>query len=286
VKRIWSVYNPDAEEILQRENAQLNAPRLKGWADNFMGRNLGKVVKDRYSKVSSVLGMSAAELAALNTGIYAGLSRESHANLRLDPASLRVAPDGTFTVVEHTIDELAKNKLVLGCISSSLDEATVALRYTIATRERQQSAELRAKAARLAEKALAPGFKPDLGLQLLRAGGASTTFHFANVPVRKVGILPDGTVSWSSEITLEGQEVYAATFDVPGLLVPELTCALGVDIQNLTPSVELKRHVLLQPITLQLDCTLGNIQQSSSDSFVPLCVTKLSIQDARPKKPN
>jgi hypothetical protein len=93
-------------------------------------------------------------------------------------------------------------------------------------------------------------------------------------------------VSWSSEITLEGQEVYAATFDVPGLLVPELTCALGVDIQNLTPSVELKRHVLLQPITLQLDCTLGNIQQSSSDSFVPLCVTKLSIRDARPKKPN
>ena len=131
----------------------------------------------------------------------------------------------------------------------------------------------------MAGKPLAPGFKPVLGLHLMRGGGASTTFHFSNVPVRKVGILPDGTVSWSSEITLEEQALYIATFDVPQLLVPELQRALGVESGALTAGPQVRKHSLMQPRTVRLDCTLGAIQDSSGGSFVPLFVTRIVMQE-------
>jgi hypothetical protein len=288
IQRIWAAYNSNAEKILHHENAQLDAfQKNRGRAHNFMGRDIGKIVEERYAKLDVAFGKSAAELSALNSGIYAALSRESHAHLRVDPAALRVAPDGTVSIVQQKVDETSKNKLVLGCISSSLTEAISGLSYLIDIREKRRSAELEREAARLAEKPLAPGFKPDLGLHLMRSGGTSTTFHFSNVPVQKVGILPNGTVSWSSEITLGEQEVYTATFDVPQLLVPELERALEVESSSLTPGSQVKRHRLMQPRTVRLDCTLGEIQNSSGGSFVPLSVTKIVIQEIEPgNRPN
>jgi hypothetical protein len=118
-------------------------------------------------------------------------------------------------------------------------------------------------------------------------GGALTTFHFASVPVRKVGILPDGTVSWSSEITLEEQAVYIGTFDVPQLLVPELQRALAVESGALTPAPQVRKYSLIQPRTVRLACTLGAIQDSSGDSFVPLLVTRIVMQETGPEnRPN
>lgn len=134
-------------------------------------------------------------------------------------------------------------------------------------------------AGRLAEMPQAPGFKPDLGLHLLCSGGKSTTYHFSNVPVEKVGILPNGSVSWSSEITFGEQEVYIATFDVPQVFVPELQRALEVESSVLTPGLPVRRHRLMQPRKIRLDCTLGEIQNSSSGSFVPLSVTKIVSQE-------
>lgn len=288
IQRIWAVYNPDAEKILRDENAQLDAfQKDHGRADNFMGRNIGKIVEERYSKLAVAFGKSAAELRELNSGIYAALSRESHAHLRVDPEALRVAPDGTVSIVPQKVDETSKNNLVLGCISSSLAEASAGLSYLVESRQRRRSAELEREAARLAETPLAPGFKPDLGLHLMRCGGTSTRFHFSNVPVRKLGILPNGTVSWSGEITLGEQEVYIATFEVPQLLVPELERALEVESSALTPGSQAKKHSLMQPRTVRLDCTLGEIQTPSGDPFVPLLVTKIVTQEIEPRnRPN
>lgn len=288
IQGIWAVYNSNADKILRDQNAQLGGfQKDRGKPDNFMGKNLGKIVEERYPRLAVALGKSAAELSKLNSGIYAGLSRESHAHLCVDAAALRVAPDGTVSIVPQKIDETSKNKLVLGCIISSLTEASAALSYLIDSRQRRRSAEMEREAERLAEKPLAPGFKPDLGLQLMRGGGTSTTFHFSNVPVLKVGILPNGTVSWSSEITLGDQEVYIATFDVPQVLVPELERALDVESSALTSSSRVKTHKLMQPRMVRLDCTLGEIQNSSGGPFVPLSVTNIGIQEIEPgDRPN
>jgi len=53
----------------------------------------------------------------LNAGIYTALSHESHAHLLGDPASLRVAVDGAVSIVSQKVDEISRNKLVVGCIS-------------------------------------------------------------------------------------------------------------------------------------------------------------------------
>jgi hypothetical protein len=282
MQRIWTAYKPDAEKILHRENAKLDQ-KNRGGADNFMGRNLGKIVEERYPKLALPFGKSAAELSELNSGIYAALSRESHARLRLDLAGLRVAPDGSVEIVSQKVDEAGKNKLILGCVSSSLTEARAALTCLIDGRKKQRSTELAREAARLVQMPIAPGFKPDLGLHLMRGGGAFTTFHFLNVPIQKVGILPDGTVRWSGNITFEDQEVYIATFDVPQLLVLELASALGIEGGVFAPSRDVKKHTLTQPKTLRLECTLGGIEESSGGAFVPLSVRKMAVQDVKSK---
>jgi hypothetical protein len=41
----------------------------RGGADNFMGRNIGKIVEERYPKLAGALGMRAADLGELNSGI-------------------------------------------------------------------------------------------------------------------------------------------------------------------------------------------------------------------------
>ena len=288
IQRIWAAYNPSAEKILRDENTQLDTfQKNRAGADNFMGRNIGRVVEERYPKLAFAVGKSAAELSELNAGIYAGLSRESHAHLRVDAAALRVEQDGTVSIIPGKADEETKNRLILGCVSSSLTEASGALSYLIGDRERRRSAELEREAARLSAEPLAPGFKPDLGLFLMSRGGASTTFHFPNVPIQKVGIMPNGTVSWSSEITLEEQNVYVATFDVPVLLVPQLQKALALDSGALAPGSKLKKYALDQQRTVQLACTLGGIQNSSGGSFVPLSVSKIVMQEVEPDtRPN
>jgi len=283
LQQIWVTYNIDAEKILRRENAQLDGfQKNRGAADNFMGRNLGRVVQERYAKLADVFGKSAAELGKLNSGIYAALSRESHAQLRLDLERLRVAPDRTVTIIPRKVDEATKDKLILGCVTSSLSEARAALSYLVDTLQKHRLEELANAAGRLAKLPIAAGFKPDLGLHLMRLGRAYTTFHFPNVPIQKVGILVDGTVRWSGNITFEDQEVYCATFDVPQCLVPELASRLGIEGAVFAPSPELKKHTLALPRTLRLECALGEIEASPGDAFVPLSVKSIAVQEAAP----
>ena len=66
-------------------------------------------------------------------------------------------------------------------------------------------------------------------------------------------------------------------------LCPSSQRALEVESSVLTPGSQVKKHRLMQPRTVRLDCTLGEIQNSSGDSFVPLLVTKIVIQEIEPE---
>ncbi len=55
--------------------------------------------------------------------------------------------------------------------------------------------------------------------------------------------------------------------------------ALGVKNSAFAPGSQVKKHRLTQPRTIRLDCTLGEIQNSSGDAFVPLSVTRIVIQE-------
>jgi hypothetical protein len=120
-------------------------------------------------------------------------------------------------------------------LDTSLTEANAAINYLTQRLAQQRSEQLRPAAANLAAKPLPPHFKPDLGLHLIKEGGAAMTFRFPNVPVQKLGILPDGTIRWSGNITLAVGKVYICTFDVPRPLAPALARALGVDHSFLAP---------------------------------------------------
>jgi hypothetical protein len=172
--------------------------------------------------------------------------------------------------------------LILGCVTSSLTEARAALSYLVETLQKHRLAELANAADHLTKRTIAAGFKPDLGLHLMRLGGAYATFHFSNVPIQKVGILVDGTVRWSGNIAFEDQEVYCATFDVPQGLVPELVSRLGIEDAVFAPSPELKKHTLALPRTLRLECALGEIEASPGDAFVPLLVKSIVVQEGEP----
>src|SRR5262249_15520266 len=163
-------------------------------------------------------GKPVQQLKELHRGIYAGLSRESHSRTRLDQAALRISADGTVTVIPQKVDHAMKEKLVLGCVSSSLAQTDAALAYLLDSRQKARVKELERHAADLPQETLPPNFKPDLGLHLIKHGGTSTTFHFPGVPITKFGILTDGTVSWSSNVALAEQEIFIATFDVPRTL--------------------------------------------------------------------
>jgi hypothetical protein len=85
-----------------------------------------------------------------------------------------------------------------------------------------------------------------------KEGGGAMTFRFPSVPVQKLGILPDGTIRWSGNITLAVGKVYICTFDVPRPLAPDLARALGVDHALLAPDTELKKHSFKEPVLLFL----------------------------------
>lgn len=276
MQHIWCAHNQDAVALLHEETARLDAFQKARTPDNFMGADLGDIVDQRHAKMASASGKPVQQLKELDRGIYAGLSRESHSRTRLDPAALRISADGTVTVIPQKVDHAMKEKLVLGCISSSLAETDAALAYLLDSRQKARAKELERRAADVAQETLPPNFKPDLGLHLMKHGGTSTTFHFPGVPITKFGILTDGTVSWSSNVALTEQEIFIATFDVPRTLAADLASALGVDGAFLSPSTQLGKQSLASSVLLTLDCTLGEIRESAGGTFAPLCVIKIA----------
>jgi hypothetical protein len=276
LRDIWARYNQKAQAIIQDENARLDSFQKQRKPDNFMGDDLAAVVERRYSRLSIAAGKSVSDLTDLNRGIYTALSRESHARVRLDPAALKIAPDGSVSVIPQLVDPIAKTTLVLGCLASSLAETGAALAYLVEHRRSENDERVRLRAADLATTPLPPNFKPDLGLHLLHNGGGQSWFRFPNVPVQKLGFRPDGIGTWSGNILFTEVQEYIATFDVAPRLVPDLARALQMDVRELRPSKTPRKHILTQPGFVSVDCRLGEVHESETDSFVPLFVTKVA----------
>jgi hypothetical protein len=160
-------------------------------------------------------------------------------------------------------------------LDSSLAEAQAAVTYLAQRRRHEEDEAITLTADRFAHALLPSKFKPDLGLHLMRLGGNRTRFHFAHAHVETVGIVPDGTVTWSVETSFGNQE-FIATFDVPQGLVLCLAMALGVEPRLLQPTAELRKHRLCGPTLISLECTLGAVQTISRDTFVPLIAANVA----------
>jgi len=272
MREMWAPYCPEADALLSSEATWLDKHFRKP-PDNFLGRDLAEVVQERHARVFNAAESLPAEVLSLNKGIYSALSRESHARLRLEPAAFIFGRDGTVEVLPRPIDEAGRRDTLRSCITMSLTEATGALSYRLSIRERDDVATRQAIASQILE-ALPPGFKPDLGLHLTRQGGSATTFHFLEVPIYKLGVLPEGLACWSAGIVI-GDQAFIATFDVPATGLPDLAAAIGVPPQTLRPSAELVKHVLDGPPRVNVECRLGEVQRNIDQAFVPLVVRRV-----------
>ena len=275
MRDIWIPHNGAAEELLKSEGAHLKENRKKKPRppDNFMGKDLADIVQDRYSRMFGPDRIPR-NVKQLNRGIYASLSRDSHARLRLEPAALTIQPNGTVRVIPRCLDESTRRRTLLHCLESSLTEALSAASYLRDARKRADAEKRQSMASHAIAGGLPSGFSPDLGLHLEHSGGAETAFHFQNVPIRKLGILPNGIARWSDNIIL-GDREYIATFDVPAVLCIDLAHALGVSSTMLEPNREVVKHNLDVPPIIGMECTLGEMQRSGHETFIPLVVKRI-----------
>jgi hypothetical protein len=275
MEQAWSKHNEKAATFLRSEDAWLN--QHKG-PDNFLKANLAAVVQGRRDRIFDGSRPFPEEIAALDRGIYAALSRESHAGLRMQPVALAVSFDGVVDVIPHPSDEAARRRTLLNCLELSLSEATGALSFLLRSRERDEAARLKATTANVSET-LRPGFRPDLGLYLARAG-ATTCLRFPGVPVYKLGVFPDGTARWSANVVVDDRE-FIGTFEVPATMLGELAAALAIPASALQPACTLARHVLDGPPRITVDCILGQVQQNAAETFVPLVATCVAGEGCR-----
>lgn len=281
MRDMWVPHNGEADGLLADESAHLkeNGKKKPRPPDNFMGKDLADVVQDRYQRVfgSAVVN---GDVKQLDRGIYAALSRDSHARLRIEAAALTILPDGTVRVIPLRIDETSRRRTLLHCLESSLAEAVGAVSYLLEARGRADAEKLRWLAGRASADDLRPGFNPDLGLHLARSGGAATAFNFFSVPIQKLGVLPNGTACWSASLVL-GDREYIATFDVPPVLRNDLARAVGILPAVLQPSREIVKHNFEGLPRVGLECTLGELQRNAKETFVPLVVRRVVAEVLR-----
>ena len=278
MRELWSPHNDEAAELLDSEAAAL---KEKKRPDNFMGRDLAEVVQERYQKIWPA-GIPS-EVKELNRGIYSALSRDSHARLRTQPAALTFQSNGMVRVISRSIDETARRSTLLHCLDASLTEAVGAVSYLLDSR-READARNQSLAERMIGYDLPQGFRPDLGLHLANSGATETTFHFVNVPIRKLGILPNGVASWSANIVLANVE-YIVTFDVPAILLSDLAHAVGLSPINLTSNRQIVKEVFDDPRLVRVQSTLGERQTNGDEVFVPLVVKRVTTADVATPPP-
>ena len=275
LRDIWRAYCPDAEVILSQENDRLRANEVKRGPDNFMCQDLARLVQERYPRALATAGISLAELESMNRSIYAFLSRESHARLRVDPLGYRISADGSVTIIQRKTDDAAKQESALRCLDSSISEAIGALSYLLERRERERTDQIRRAAVQASEESLPPGFDRDLGLHLASFEVGSAPIDFPSVPVQKVGVLPDGTVTWSAGARF-GEDMFLASFDVPSARVLDLARALRIRPAVLRRTGALHKHTLPRAMRIDLQCRLGAVQRTTNQTFLPFVVERVS----------
>jgi hypothetical protein len=165
MRDIWRPHNEQADGLLANASARLwdNGKKKPRPPDNFMGRDLADVVQERYPRIFGAAGTHS-DVKQLNRGIYAALSRDSHARLRIELAALTILPSGTVRVIPRRVDETARRRTLLRCLESSLTEAIGAVSYLLETRRQTDAEKLRSIADRAIANDLPPSFSPDLGL--------------------------------------------------------------------------------------------------------------------------
>jgi hypothetical protein len=245
--------------------------------DNFMGRDLAVLVGERYPKLFGH-PIEPSNINELNRGIYAGLSRDSHARLRLEPKAFHVLADGTVEVETQPLDERGKLRTLVGCLDQSALEALAALRYLDERRKAQ-----RQKPSVSAQEGARPrGYRPDLGLHLIQAVRVGTRFHFTAVPVGRLGVYPSGMLSWSANVLLDDGE-YIATFDVSPVLHSQMTTALGVTPQDVASRQDFWVFGAPTGARVNVQCSLGEAQAGATERFAPFVIESVSAaRDSAP----
>jgi hypothetical protein len=273
MRTIWTPYNSEADELLACADSSLKETRGKNGRlpDNFMQLDLADVVQERYAKIwpKKMPG----EVKQMNRGIYSLLSRDSHARLRLEPAALTVGVDGVVRVIPRRVDERPRQRTLLRCLELCHYEAIGALSYLFAHRSPSSSRQHPPGSLSLGS-ALRHEFLPDLGLHVAGGVDRETVLRFTAVPIQRLGVLPDGTVSWSANRNIAGRE-YAATFDAPNALRTEMAEAIDIPEERLSPET---RHEIGGRL-VDVECKLGAMQRSENDAFVPFIVCKITTAD-------
>jgi hypothetical protein len=268
---MWPPYNPEANELLDEALSRLKQEGGKR-PDNFVRADLAEVVQSRYPRIAGLMGLKD-EIKGFNRGIYAALSRDSHARLRTEIAALEFHEDGRVQVVPKKVDDVAKARTLLHCLETTLIEAVGAVSYLLDARQRAE-AERRNATVADAIANLPSGFLPDLGLHLAKGGSESNAFHFTAIPVRKLGLLPDGSASWSANIRL-GDEYYIGPFDVPADLRETLADTIGLERESLEPARRIVMHEFEAPPCVDVSCTIGDLQRNEKEAFRPFIVVRL-----------
>ncbi len=272
---VWRAYHPDAEAILSQEQERLQANEGKRGPDNFMCQDLARLVQERYPRALPGVELSPAEIERMNRSLYAYLSREAHARLRVDPVGYRISPDGSLTIVPRQPNEAEKRETALRSLDSSIAEAIGALSYFLERRDRERAEQLRLCAMEVSEESLQQGYDRDLGLHLAAAGVGNALIEFLAVPVYNLAVLPNGTAVWSAGLRL-GTTVFLATFDVPTAGVPDLARALEIPAAALRGTGALHKPTLPIPTRLAVQCKLGTLQRTDKQRFIPLVVESVS----------
>lgn len=272
---VWRAYHPEAETILSQEKERLQTNEGKRGPDNFMCQDLARLVQERYPRVLPGMEISPAEIERTNRSLYAYLSREAHARLRVDPVGYRISQDGSLTIIQRRANETERRDTALRSLDSSLAEAIGALFYFLGRRDRDRAEEIRLGAMEVTEEPLPSGFDRDLGLHLARARVGNALIEFSAVPVYNLAVLPNGTAVWSAGLRLGGT-VFLATFDVPVARVPHLARALAIPAAALRRTGVFHKPALPSPTRIAIQCRLGTLQQTDKQRFIPLVVESAS----------
>ena len=119
-------------------------------------------MQERYTKIRPA-GIPS-DFEQLNGGIYAALSRDSHARLRTEPAALTIQPDGTVRVTPRRLDETGRRRTLLHCLETSLTAPPARAPCLLDARSRIEAEKPRSLAGRAVANDLPRGVSPDLGL--------------------------------------------------------------------------------------------------------------------------
>lgn len=274
IVRFWENVNADARALIEEAVASLRS-QSRG-PDNYLGRNLAEVAAECYEVLASALGnVVPSDNIEINRRVYAGLSRDTHACLRLQPRALRAGAHGFVEVLETERDPMEVSEAVFLALSTSLRETIGGLQFRLAAREREE-ARGRLMGLQTAAASVRPDYYPDLGVQLAKEGLGHVECVFQGVPLVNVRELPDSTLT-TSIVRVDAGQRQLVTFDLKGTS----RAALLQLIQDRFPDLLAAaipasvRLDLPAPIVVNIRAALGQIQRSADETFVPFLVREI-----------